>query len=91
VVMAQYRQHATNSYKNHRFMIDNILKTYALFRDHRAYDDVRYRFLNSMFLKVANRDRPLAREILAQIPFKAWSRKTVRGLGRLYLSPLEKR
>jgi alpha-1,3-rhamnosyltransferase len=90
VVMARYRQHATNTYKNHRFMINNILKTYALFSEHRAYDDVRYRFLNSMFLKVANRDRTLAREILAQIPLKAWSGKTLRGLGRLYFSAQEK-
>jgi alpha-1,3-rhamnosyltransferase len=43
-----------------------------------------------MFLKTANRDRKLARELLAQIPFRAWNKKTWRGLGRLYFSPLEK-
>lgn len=90
VVMAQYRKHATNSYKNHRFMIDSILKTYALFSDHPLYDQVRYKFLNSMFLKTANRNRALARELLAQIPFRQWTGKTWRGLGRLYFSPLEK-
>jgi alpha-1,3-rhamnosyltransferase len=90
VVMARYRKHATNSYKNHRFMIDSILRSYALFSDHPRYDEVRYKFLNSMFIKVATRDRALAREVLAQIPFKAWTRKTLRGLGRLYFSPLEK-
>lgn len=90
VVMARYRKHATNSYKNHRFMIDNILRSYALFSDHPRYNEVRYKFLNSMFLKVATRDRALAREVLAQIPFKAWTRKTLRGLGRLYFLPLEK-
>jgi alpha-1,3-rhamnosyltransferase len=90
VLMARYRKHATNSYKNHRFMIDNILRTYALFSDHPLYDEVRYKSLNSMFLKTANRDRKLARELLAQIPFKAWNKKTWRGLGRLYFSPLEK-
>ncbi|AMB87423.1 glycosyl transferase [Pseudomonas agarici] len=89
VCMAQYRQHATNSYKNHRFMIENILKTYALFRDHPAYDAVRYDFLNSMFLKTSNRDRVLAREILQQIPFKYFGRKTLRGLGRLIFSAKE--
>jgi len=51
---------------------------------------VRYKFLNSMFLKTANRDRKLARELLAQIPFKAWNKKTWRGLGRMYFSRLEK-
>lgn len=90
VVMARYRKHATNSYKNHRFMIDNILRTYALFSEHPLYEEVRYKFLSSMFLKVSNRDRKLARELLAQIPFKAWNKKTWRGLGRLYFSPLEK-
>jgi len=90
VVMARYRKHATNSYKNHRFMIDSILSIYAQFSDHPLYDEVRYKFLNSMFLKTANRNRALARELLAQIPFKHWTGKTWRGLGRLYFSPLEK-
>ena len=90
VVMARYRKHATNSYKNHRFMIDSILRIYAQFSDHPLYDEVRYKFLNSMFLKTANRNRALARELLAQIPFKHWTGKTWRGLGRLYFSPLEK-
>lgn len=90
VLMARYRKHATNSYKNHRFMTDNILRSYALFSDHPRYDEVRYKFLTSMFLKVANRDRVFAREILAQIPLKQWSRKTLRGLVRLYLSPMKK-
>lgn len=90
VVMAQYRKHATNSYKNHRFMIDSILRIYAQYRDHPLYDEVRYKFLNSMFLKTANRDRALARELLAQIPFKQWTGKTWRGVGRLLFSPLEK-
>ncbi|WP_191489833.1 glycosyltransferase [Pseudomonas sp. FEN] len=86
VVMAQYRQHATNSYKNHRFMIANILKTYALFSDHPGYDIARYKFLNSMFVKTASRDRTLARELLKQLPFKYFDRKTLRGLVRLFFS-----
>ncbi|SDS24374.1 alpha-1,3-rhamnosyltransferase [Pseudomonas asplenii] len=90
VLMARYRKHATNSYKNHRFMIDSILRTYALFSDHPLYEQVRYKFLNSMFLKTSNRDRKLARELLAQIPFRAWTGKTWKALARLYFSPLEK-
>lgn len=90
VVMARYRKHVSNSYKNHRFMIDNILRTYAKFKDHPAYEQVKFKALNSMFLKVANRDRKLARELLAQIPLRAYTRKTWRGLGRLFFSPLEK-
>ena len=90
VVMAQYRKHASNSYKNHRFMIESILRIYEQFRDHPAYTQVKYKALNSMFLKVANRDRALARELLAQIPLRAFTRKTWRGLGRLFFSPLER-
>jgi len=84
--MARYRKHATNSYKNHRFMIDNILKIYAMYQDHPQYKFVRMRFLVSMFLKTANCDKALARELLAQIPFKQWNKKVWRGLGRLYFS-----
>jgi len=90
VVMARYRKHATNSYKNHRFMTDSILRIYALFSDHPQYDEVRYKLLNSMFLKTANRDRTFARELLRQIPFKAWNKKTWRGLGRLLFARKEK-
>ena len=89
-VLAKYRKHATNTSKNHRFMIDCILRTYAKFSDHPEYARVRYRFLSSMFLKCANRDHALARELLAQIPLRHWSTKTWRGLGRLYFSPLKK-
>lgn len=89
-VLACHRKHKTNSSKNHRFMIDSILRIYELYSDHPQYEFVRTRFLNSMFLKCSNRDRNLARDLLAQIPFKHWSKKTWRGLIRLYFSPLEK-
>ncbi|MDY0250641.1 MAG: glycosyltransferase [Pseudomonas sp.] len=90
VVLSQYRKHATNTYKNHKFMIESILDTYARFADHPDYDFVKYKFLNSMFLKVSNRDHELARELLKSIPFKKWNKKTWRGLLRLYFYPLEK-
>lgn len=90
VVLAQYRKHATNTYKNHKFMISSILDTYARFSDHPEYEFVKYKFLNSMFLKVANRDRQLARSLLKDIPFTRWNKKTWRGLLRLCFYPLEK-
>lgn len=90
VVLAKYRKHATNTYKNHKFMIKSILDTYARFSDHPDYEYVKYKFLNSMFLKVANRDRELARALLKDIPFKKWNKKTWRGLLRLFFYPLEK-
>lgn len=89
-VLAQYRKHDSNSSKNTPFMVDSILRTYALFKDHPQYEFVRTRFLSSMFLKCSNRDRAYAKQLLRQIPFRSWNRKTWRGLGRLLFSPLEK-
>ena len=75
-VLALYRVHATNTYKNYRFMVDNVLKTYAQFADHPACAEVCARFRNSMLLKCARTDRALARELLRDIPLRAWNAKT---------------
>ncbi|MNM87184.1 putative glycosyltransferase EpsE [compost metagenome] len=85
-VLAQYRDHPTNTFKNGRFMVDNVLKTYAHFKDHPQYEQVCMNFRNSMVLKYANRDKQLTREILADIPLKYWNKKTLRGLWRLLWS-----
>jgi alpha-1,3-rhamnosyltransferase len=90
-VLAQYRKHGSNSSKNTPFMVESILRTYAMFKDHPQYEFVRTRFLSSVFLKCSNRDRAYARQLLRQIPFSRWNKKTWRGLGRLFFSPLEKR
>jgi alpha-1,3-rhamnosyltransferase len=84
-VLAQYRTHERNTYKNYRFMIDNVLKTYALFSAHPAHAEVCARFINSMLLKCARNDKALARELLSQLPWRFWNRKTLRALGRLLL------
>lgn len=89
-VLAQYRKHDSNSSKNTPFMVDSILRTYALFGDHPQYEFVRTRFLSSMFLKCSNRDRHYAWQLLRQIPLRKWNKKTWRGLGRLLFSPLER-
>lgn len=83
-VLALYRVHATNTYKNYRFMVDNVLKTYAQFADHPAYPEVCARFRNSMLLKCAASDPQLARELLAGLPWRYWRVKTVRGLVRVF-------
>lgn len=84
-VLAQYRKHPTNTYKNLPFMVDNMLRTYAQFRDHPAYEQVCMRYRNSMFLKCANRDKLLARQLLRDMPLRYWNLKTLRGLLRLLL------
>jgi alpha-1,3-rhamnosyltransferase len=83
--LALYRVHETNTYKNYRFMVDNVLKTYARFSDHPAYPEVCARFRNSMLLKCARKDKELARELLAALPMSAWNLKTLRALWRLLL------
>ncbi|VFT36053.1 putative glycosyl transferase [Pseudomonas aeruginosa] len=85
-VLAQYRKHPTNTYKNARFMVDNVFKTYSQFSDHPDYEQVIMRFRNSMFLKCSNRDKVLARELLSGLPLKYWNEKTFRGIARLFFS-----
>ncbi|WP_296233870.1 glycosyltransferase [uncultured Pseudomonas sp.] len=85
-VLAQYRVHDTNTFKNLRFMVDNVLRSYALFADHPQYEQARARFLNSMLLKVARKDAALGRELLAQVPWRYWNSKTLRGAWRLVAS-----
>ena len=85
-VLAKYRLHKTNTYKNRRFMVDNVLKTYAEFEDHPDYPKVCARFINSMLLKCARRDKTLARELLGQLPLRYWNSKTLRAIGRFIMS-----
>ncbi|MDH4611896.1 glycosyltransferase [Pseudomonas sp. BN102] len=84
--LALYRVHESNTYKNYRFMVDNVLRTYERFSDHPDYPKVCARFRNSMLLKCARQDKALARELLADLPLSAWNMKTLRGLWRLLLS-----
>lgn len=81
--LALYRVHDSNTYKNYRFMADNVLKTYARFSDHPAYPEVCARFRSSMLLKCASTDRELAWAMLRDIPPRFWRLKTLRGLVRM--------
>ncbi|WP_263261101.1 glycosyltransferase family A protein [Pseudomonas sp. RIT-PI-S] len=83
--LSQYRKHPGNTYKKHRFMYQNVLTTFAAFKEQDGYDEVCMGYRNAMFLKSANRDKQLAREILREIPLRYWNRKTLRGLCRLAL------
>jgi alpha-1,3-rhamnosyltransferase len=86
-VMARYRKHRTNTYKNIRFMTENILRIYADYADHPAYEQVRYRFINSMLVKASRRDKTLAGELIAQLPLRAWNRRTLASLLRYPFAP----
>jgi len=78
-VLAYYRTHPTNTYKDIDFMYRNVLKTYECFRDDSHYPVVRARFLNSMLVKASKKNKPLAREILSSIPLRDYKLKTLRG------------
>ncbi len=84
--LAYYRVHATNTYKNLRYMLDNVLKTYAFFEDQPGYEQVKYKFLNSMLLRAAKRNTELAKEILPMIPLKYYNKRTLKALPRLLLT-----
>lgn len=86
VPMARYRMHPTNTYKNLRFMAESLLRIYRDYSAHPAYEEARNRLLNSMFVKAADRDKKLAGELLAQLPVRAWNRKTLRGVMRYAFS-----
>jgi alpha-1,3-rhamnosyltransferase len=83
-VLAKYRVHGANTYKNRRLMVEAVLATYARFSDHPAYPRVCTRFVNSMLLKCARDDKPLARELLGRLALRDWNSKTLRALGRLW-------
>lgn len=79
-VLIYYRKHATNSYKNLRFMRDSMLKTYAPYASHPAYARVVNQYLNSIFLGASKADRKLAWETLRQIDPRHYGSKIPRGL-----------
>jgi alpha-1,3-rhamnosyltransferase len=86
-VCARYRKHATNSYKNIRFMTESVLRIYEEYRDHPDYPTVRYKFLNSMLSKASKKDRTLAAELLKEIPLREWNRRTLKSFLRYRFAP----
>jgi alpha-1,3-rhamnosyltransferase len=87
-VLARYRKHPTNTYKNIRFMTESILRIYRAYADHPAYEQARCRFINSMLVKASRRDRALAKELIAQLPLRAWNRRTLASLLRYPFAPV---
>lgn len=80
-----YRKHGNNTYRNYRFMYDNMMATYAPYKDHPLYDAVvnRYR-LSSVLALAKHGDKPLARAILKEIPWRYCSGKLLRGYFHAY-------
>ena len=86
--LARYRKHQTNSYKNIRFMTESVLRIYQDYADHPAYEQVKFKFINSMLVKASRRDKTLAGELIAQLPLRGWNRRTVASLLRYPFAPV---
>lgn len=84
-LLAYYRTHPNNTYKNFDYMIKNVLNTYEEFQDHPQFEAVKYAFLNSTLLKAAKSNRTYARKILKQIPWCHRNMKTLRAAPYLLL------
>lgn len=83
-ILMQYRKHASNSYKNVRYMYESMKKTIADYQAHPLYPGVLLTLQRSSFLTAAKQgDKTLAREILQEIPWRHYNKKVGRGL--LYL------
>ena len=87
ITLARYRKHDTNSYKNIRFMTESILRIYEDYKDHPAYEEAKFKFINSMLVKASRRDRELTMELISQLPLRAWNRRTLASLLRYPFAP----
>ena len=80
-ILMHYRKHATNSYKNVRYMYESMQKTIADYQSHPLYADVLLKLQRSSFLSAAKQgDKTLAREILREIPLRHCNKKVWRGV-----------
>jgi alpha-1,3-rhamnosyltransferase len=84
-VLAYYRIHGTNTTKKYRFMTESILDIYSDYQDHPAYTRARNKVLISRFLKIAEKDRRYAWDLLKQINPSFYNLKVLRGFIRLLL------
>lgn len=80
-ILMHYRKHATNSYKNVRYMYESMKKTIADYHAHPLYSRVLLDLQRSSFLTASKQgDKQLAREILHEIPLRHFNKKVWRGL-----------
>jgi alpha-1,3-rhamnosyltransferase len=79
-ICSYYRVHDNNMHNDYRLMIENVLQTFAYFKDRENYQLAVNNFLESMFVKVARKDRKLAWEVFTRIKPKKFSMKLIRGL-----------
>lgn len=89
-VLAYYRKHGKNTYKNQRYMLDCMLKTYEPYKTHEKYDAAVNKFLISIFSKASKTDFQLAMEVFGKISPKFYSRRVIKGFFKLLKLTLTK-
>ena len=84
-VLAYYRIHPENTYKNLIFMSDSILATLDQFKSSPFYLPAQQKRLVSLFIKASKRNKPLARTLIKKIKLKNYSIRVAKGVLRLLL------
>jgi len=84
-IVAHYRQHGSNTYKNYKFMTDSLLQTYSYFSSEPGYDYIKNKTLITMFLKTSKKDSKYAVSLLKKIPLQNYNMKVLRGIFHLTL------
>ncbi|WP_461537933.1 glycosyltransferase family 2 protein [Spongorhabdus nitratireducens] len=82
-LFAYYRKHGSNTHSNYRFMLENEMKILSAYSGHPKYELVKKRLLVSTFVKVANRDKSFARELIKQLSIKDDPVKVLKGIFRM--------
>lgn len=86
-LLVYYRKHSSNTYKRYAFMYDNMMDTYAHYKDHPKYVQVVNRYRHSSLIAIAKSgDRKKTWKIFRAISPAFYSIKTVRGLFYLLIS-----
>ena len=81
-----YRKHDDNWSHQERFILEEMLKVYAQYKNYPNYEQAKIRLLQKKFRRASKSDKQFAREILRMIPWlKRINLKVVRGLLNLYM------
>jgi len=84
-IVAHYREHENNTYKNYKFMTDSLLQTYSYFSSEPGYEYIKNKTLITMFLKTSKKDRKYAVSLFRKISWKSYNMKVLRGVFHLAL------
>tara|TARA_R110001606_G_scaffold384916_1_gene548107 strand:- start:1700 stop:2269 length:570 start_codon:yes stop_codon:yes gene_type:complete len=79
-VVTQYRRHADNMSKDYKKNFPVYLKAIERYRAEPGFMAAKRHLVNSALKSAVVEDKAFARELFAQLPLRAWDRKTLRRL-----------